>query len=170
MTDYGKLPPYDDIKATLESSRAEALQPRQATGHSNSEDPDATVVLLCHYDKTLPNKKRIIGSCNEAVLLPATMNRAELMLHLQERTAKNETRLHLKDHEIVQYGLAFDNGKRPFEVVIVGDDENWQACRMLMRKTPDAKLMFYAYSEHDGAVVDEKTGTGSRSGKKCVVQ
>lgn len=80
----------------------------------------------------------------------------------------------MTDHDL-PCGLAFCNGNStPSEIVTITDEETWQACRILLRRTEGSRLMFYCFARppsgnEDGAR-GEKTKKIFRSGKKCVVQ
>ena len=120
------------------------------------------------------------------------MTRRELMRHLEARTLRHAKALNLKqgsgDDKVVKrwYNLMFVRGSGArAEYVNVTNEDNWQACRVLLRKHEDARLMFFVsvnwpVEEEGGdggkgetapAAGEGKTGKAQRSGKKkCVVQ
>lgn len=179
MPTEDSLPPYAKAKADVDPVLAEQVS--QTTTPTIQDDLDAQIVTLCHNDRSKPRGKDVLGECNEAVLLPSAMSRDELMRHLESRTVKLAKKLNLNDDndEKRTYALVFSRGKgAEVRHVAVVDEENWQACRVLLRKHEDARLTFLVMVNFPregseggkgGAASGGGDGTG-RSGKKCVVQ
>lgn len=171
------LPPYVDAKDVADSTHPQQ-EAQIITETTAQDDPDAQIVILAHLDRSKPKGKKLQAQCSEALLIPPTMTRQELMQNLISRTVKLAKPLKLKEDEDMKkrmYALMFIRGKGAgAQFVCVLDEENWQACRMLLSKHEDASLCFYVYgnepAEGGGGGGERKAGKEKRSGKKCILQ
>lgn len=64
---HDQLPPYEDVKTATSPLRTEDTTQQQSSRHSTRPgEPDATIVLICNFDRSQPNGKQIIATAHEA--------------------------------------------------------------------------------------------------------